>query len=131
MIRLFAIASMLVFTPIVSYLSNQKFAKNEKKTEKKDNNGIARFIDVNLLKKCLIYNYVEREKAGELKKLRDVFDRTSRPLEATKNAFDINKKDDEIDEKEILKITKEHHLEGYFEDSDENSDEEQKTDIED
>lgn len=94
------------------------------KAEKKS--SVAKFFDVNLLKKSLIHDYDRRHKKGELKKLRRIFEATSKALETQKVLFDINRKDHELEEAEIERVTKEEHLDMNLQGIESDSDEETK-----
>lgn len=117
MVRLYALICMVIFTPITYYLAQKRFKKSPKSDKDKKEN-LASFLDVQLLKKCLIHDYEKRKESGELKKLRMIFEKTSRALETQRTKFDINKKDHEIEEREILRLMQEDEFEDVFGDSD-------------
>lgn len=129
MIRIFALFSMIIFTPSTYYLSQMNFGVELAKKEKK--NSLAKFLDVNLLKKYLIHDFHNRHDKGELTKLRRIFEATSKALETQKVLFDINKKDHELEEREIERVTQENDLDATLaEDSDSDEDNKPVQDIE-
>ena len=108
--RLYTVLAIVTFTPVLFMLARKDFNVYDvegQKLKPKSKGGLVKFLDIVMLKKLLIFDYVNRQKKGELKKLRDIFEKTSRSLDISGNAFDINKKDHELDEEVLGRITQE------------------------
>lgn len=114
---------MIMFIPILNYLSAQKFSTDGQKKKKTKKYGLVQFLDFKLMKKWLIHDYADREANGEIKKLRKIYEATSKSLETQKVVFNVNRRDHELEDEEIHKITGEHYINADAIDSDTDEDE--------
>lgn len=55
-------------------------------------------VDKHYLKNCLIHNFEERTKSGEIEKLKNIFESRNQSFEMKGVSVDVNLKDDEIDD---------------------------------